>query len=322
MDDKFPNGVGQLTPTTGTETILTLGDVPPPFVRGLESALSTVGESLIAKIIDGLNYQICQLLWNDNGTVTRAASYERMENGSFTSSTGGTAGHLSLSGGARIVAGQGRQALMDYLGDHGLPLANGRKIQSISGTGGDDVDLIHMNASDVIFMGDSDAVENRHLSAGLHRFYTGGTEYFRIGSSGVLVNRIQSLTGDAVEVDDDLDVNGNITAVDGTFRSTRHISALYNQSTSTQRFLDLDFLGDTGGTCNFRIGRGTNNAGDVVFQIYRGNGSTSLTFQVDRNGAIIFGKLNLSGLPTSSSGLSSGDVWRDAAAGGVLKQVS
>jgi len=147
---------------------------------------------------------------------------------------------------------------------------------------------------------------------------TTGTADF---SGTVSADTLQSLTGSTVTIGDDLDVNGNVTAVDGTYRSTRNITALFNQSTAVTRFVDLDFLSDNGGTCNFRIGRGTNNAGDVVFQVFRGDGSSSLTFQVDRDGALIRGNLNFPDLPTSSSGLSSGDVWRDPAAGNVLKQV-
>jgi len=273
MVDKYPNRVAQLTVTTGSATVLVLGDVPPPFARGLDTMFTAAGETAIVQIVDGLNYQVAGITWNGDGTVTRGASFERMEGGTYTASTGGTAGHLSLSGGARIVAGQGRQALLDYLGDQDINLAGLTVLGNASFDG--------------------------YIAA----------------------DTLQSLTGDTVTVDDDLDVNGNITAIDGTYRSTRNISALLNQSAAVTRFLDLDFLNDNGGTCNFRIGRGTNNAGDVVFQLFRGNGTTDLTFQVDRNGALILGNLNLPDLPTSSSGLSSGDVWRDTAAGNVLKQV-
>lgn len=96
---------------------------------------------------------------------------------------------------------------------------------------------------------------------------------------------------------------------------------------------DLAFDGPSGGGCNILYRRNgsvnlslfqtADSPGDFALATSSDSGTfQEIPFRVRRGDGKLFVKsLNLSGLPTSVTGLTSGDVWRDAANDNVLKIV-
>lgn len=153
-------------------------------------------------------------------------------------------------------------------------------------------------------------------------FFTGNTQAVRINAAGNV--GIKSVSGPNAK----LDVAGTMAVTeDGTAGANCALKLGLNRAGGGTSNLDL--IGDTTYTLyGTRLIRGPTSNSDTTLQ-HRGTGNIRLIAE-DAGGIELFtnstrritidrdGTLNLSGLPTSSAGLSSGDVWND---GGTLKIV-
>jgi hypothetical protein len=174
-----------------------------------------------------------------------------------------------------------------------------------------------------IYFGDSDdnAVGRIQYSHGTDSmiFFTDGTQAVRINSVGSV--GIKSSGGPTSK----LDVAGTISSTEESAGANCAFRAgLGRSATGTS---NLDLIGDTTYTdYGLRIIRGP-NANAVSNIQHRGTGALTLT--AEDAGSIVLntngsdrvqisadGIINFSGLPTSSAGLSSGDLWNDS---GTLK---
>jgi len=154
-------------------------------------------------------------------------------------------------------------------------------------------------------------------------FTTGGTRRWQIDSSGTLQGATSSiqLSGNtigtyfyarggfyALGLSDDLVLSRELAA-------RLQLGVDHATTTTNQTIKAHDVTTGTGATLNLQGGNGSVAGGSVTLS------TSDTTTPVVRITIKPNGVINMSGNPTSSAGLSSGDLWRDDAAGGVIKQV-
>lgn len=268
--------------------------------------------------------------WNSSGTVFRGAEIVITDSQSAAGSTalrilGGSSGttHLfsidkngwlnGITGASMVIAPASGQNLALYTTGG----ANVQFYTSMSLPNGSAAAPI------VAFTAGGSGTGIYSSGTGSIDFTTGGTRRWQIDSSGTLQGATSSiqLSGNtigtyfyarggfyALGLSDDLILSRELAA-------RLQLGVDHATTTTNQTIKAHDVTTGTGATLNLQGGNGSVAGGSVTLS------TSDTTTPVVRITIKPNGVINMSGSPTSSAGLSSGDLWRDDAAGGVIKQV-